>query len=307
MMNDRIIIILFFVNIVIVTSYSVYSIIVKKEEMLTFLTKVVVMLVCPLAGALFFLIAGIAYRLYSHALNLEDVIFSKERVKVYLHADEERGRNIVSVEEALAVTDKMNLRNLIMNVVKGNVKESLGSISLALNGEDSETSHYAASVLQDELNDFRAHVQKEYNEIEKYKDTEFPVTRAIELLHFMNIMLLQKVFTEMEQNAMVKTMDAVAQLIYSYAKASMSSHDYEAICLRLLETEHYDRCKVWCDRSEQDYPDSLSTYTCKMKICYYTGEREELFRVMNKLKQTNIIIDKETLEIIRYFSSIHSG
>ena len=45
--------------------------------------------------------------------------------------------------------------------------KSLRTISLALNGEDSETAHYAASVLRDELNNFRSTVQKLYVEIKK--------------------------------------------------------------------------------------------------------------------------------------------
>ena len=48
----------------------------------------------------------------------------------------------------------------MMNVVRGDVEESLASIALALNSDDSETSHYAATVLRDVLNDFRAHTQE---------------------------------------------------------------------------------------------------------------------------------------------------
>jgi len=311
MMNNGItLIVLLIINILIVAFYCIFSIVEQRENNFSIISKAVVMLLCPFAGALFILIGFIFYKIFSPALDLDDVVFSKERKKVYMHADEERGRNIVSVEEALAVTDKMNLRNLMMNVVKGNVKESLGSISLALNGEDSETSHYAASVLQDELNDFRARVQKEHKELqeicnnidENAPKNDFPVTRAIELLHFMNIMLIQKVLTKMEQKSMVEIMNSVAHLIYRYAKASLSSHDYEAVCLRLLEEELYDECKLWCERSSEDYPMALSTYTCKMKLYYYTDNREELFSTMNELRNSNVVIDNETLEIIRCLS-----
>ena len=48
----------------------------------------------------------------------------------------------------------------MLNVIRGDLQDSLESIALALNSSDSETSHYAASVLRDELNDFRVNVQK---------------------------------------------------------------------------------------------------------------------------------------------------
>lgn len=47
------------------------------------------------------------YKLFmAQAMDLSDVVFSKERVKTFIPPDEERGRNMVSIEEALEVTDK---------------------------------------------------------------------------------------------------------------------------------------------------------------------------------------------------------
>ena len=55
---------------------------------------------------------------------------------------------MVSIEEALEVTDKKSLRTFMMNVIRGDYRKYLSSISLALNNEDTETAHYAASILQ---------------------------------------------------------------------------------------------------------------------------------------------------------------
>ena len=300
--------ILMLINFIIVIVYVLLIFLLKKEKSFAVVVKVVVMFLCPIIGPLFIFIGYISYKVFSHAVDLEDVIFSKERTKVYMHADEDRGRSMVSVEEALAVTDKINLRKLMLNVVRGNVKKSLSSISLALNGEDSETSHYAASVLQDELNDFRAHVQKEYRELSaicetmKEQEEEFSVTRFMDLFHFMDDMLEQQVFTEMEQKSMVAMMNDVGEMIYNNASDVMSCHDFEAICLRLLDVKDYDNCRVWCDRAKTTYPATLQTYTASMKLCYYTGDREKFFELLDELKKSNIIIDKQTLEMIRIFS-----
>ena len=132
----------------------------------TYLIRVIVMVLCPIVGPLFFLVSHLIYMtIFRQEVDLDDVIFSKERVKTNVKADEERERNLVPIEEALAVSDKKNLRMLMLNVIRGDLQDSLESISLALNSEDSETSHYAASVLRDELNDFRVTVQKIYTDI----------------------------------------------------------------------------------------------------------------------------------------------
>lgn len=111
-----------------------------------------------------FFVAGelVRHLLFGQSADLEDVIFSKERVRTHFMADEEQERNVVPIEEALAISDRDSLRTLIMNVVRGDVTDSLGSLALALDSEDTETSHYAASVLRDVLNDFRQHAQELY-------------------------------------------------------------------------------------------------------------------------------------------------
>lgn len=46
------------------------------------------------------------------------MLFSAKRVKTFIPPDEERGRNMVSIEEALEVTDKKSLRTFMMNVIR---------------------------------------------------------------------------------------------------------------------------------------------------------------------------------------------
>lgn len=66
-------------------------------------------------------------------------MFSKDRTENFLRPDEEMERNMVSLEEALEVTDKKSLRTLMLNVIRGDYQNSLSSINLALNSKDSET------------------------------------------------------------------------------------------------------------------------------------------------------------------------
>ena len=292
---------IFKLNIIIVICYVLFYLIFKKENRSGFVLKSVIMLLCPLIGPLFIFLSYYLYLLlFSEIADLSDVIFSKERVKVHLRAEEERERNMVSVEEALVISDKYSLRNLMMNVVKSDVSGTLDVVSSALNSSDSETSHYAASVLQDELNNFRNKVQKLKKHMEEDEDSR--VECASEILDYTNGMLEQKVFTNVEQVSFVKIMDEAAEVLYETDCGMITGEQYEAIVLRNLEIEYYDRCKVWCDRCKERYPSLLSTYTCQLKLFFSTGEKEKFFETMQELKESNITIDNETLEMIRVFS-----
>lgn len=260
----------------------------------------IVMLICPVVGPFFFLLAYLWYKLlFSEPVDLADVIFSKERVKASVRAEEEQERNMVSLEEAIEVTNESDLRNLMMNIVKGDIRKSLASISLALNSEDTETAHYAASVLQDALNDFRMTVEKQKKLIEEGGADK--TAYADMLLNYMNDVLKQKVFTDMEQKSYVAEMDYVGEVLYAEAPDAMSIEQMEVLILRLLEIENFTGCEKWCERAKEKYPDTLAAYTCRLKLYFSSGQREKFFETIEELKQSPVVVDRETLELIRVF------
>ena len=228
-----------------------------------YVIRFIVMLLCPVTGPLFFLGSHLLFVLFfRREVDLEDVVFSKERIRHHLKADEERERDIVPVEEALAVSDQKYLRGLMLKVLRGDIQESLEAITLALDSEDSETSHYAASVLQDELNEFRTYVQKLYVEMQHEEEDETDCEEM--LIGYMDAVLKQKVFTGVEQSQFVEMMDEAAQELYRKDIAKMTPAYYEAVILRSLELKLFEQAGVWCQRLEEAYPDQLTAYSCRM-------------------------------------------
>ena len=62
----------------------------------TYLLRFLVMILCPVIGPLFFFMGHVFYLIvFWREVDLADVIFSKERVRTHMKADEERERNII--------------------------------------------------------------------------------------------------------------------------------------------------------------------------------------------------------------------
>ncbi|MFA9462732.1 MAG: hypothetical protein ACERKN_00410 [Velocimicrobium sp.] len=307
--NEWIMIIGLIINVVIAVSYLIWGIVIlphttRKDENYS-KTKYgiicIVMLLCPVIGFLFFGLGYILFFLFFHEeVDLSDIIFSKKRVVVNERTDIERDLNIAPLEEAIAISDKESLRTLMMNVIKGDVQKSLAAISLGLNSEDSETSHYAASVLRDELNEFRENVEKIYAEIRKGNEDQPQF--CIMLLTYMNVILIQRVFIPMEQEYFVYKMVEASDILYQKDKENMTSTFFEWTCLRLLEIQDFLLCEEWCKRAVSTYPKELASYTCQLKLYFTMQEKEKFFETMEKLKKSNIVINNETLELIRIFS-----
>lgn len=287
-------------NLCVVAVYVIWNHIRNKEKKLSVWFKALLMVLCPVVGPAFLLLSFLLHKLLlENMLDLSDVVFSKERVETFEHPDEEVEKNMVSLEEALEVTDKKNLRAFIMNVIRGDYRNSLSSISLALNSEDSETAHYAASILQDVLNEFRASIHAQYRALDETE--EGIAERCIQLIEYMNPIVEQRVLTDLEQRSMAERMAEVLEKAWNAEPVKISSTVYEKVCQRLLETENYDECQKWCVRLKEQYPRTLASYTCQLKLYFSCQDRENFFRVMQELKESEITIDNETLELIRIF------
>ena len=297
---EKLFILILIVNLIVTVIYLILNLFWRKDNKRGWWARAILMLLCPVTGPLMIFVSFICFLLFFHReVDLADVVFSKERVESIERADEDRERNLVPVEEAVTVTDRENFRNLMLNVARSDVQKSLATIAIALNSEDSEAAHYAASILQEVLNDFRANVQKIYRQM-KENEEDCP-EYAHMLIDYMNPVLKQHIFTEMEHKSYVNILDDVCEMLYEADSESMDSGEFEAVCLRLLEVSELERSQKWCDRAALQYPETLSTYTCRLKLYFSMGKKETFFQVLDELKRSGIFIDRETLEMIRVF------
>lgn len=269
----------------------------------TYLLRFFIMILCPVVGFIFYFAALLLYKTnYRPTMNLDDVTFSKDCVDSQVRANEEQERNIIPIEEALAVNDKKSLRAAMLGIIRGETDGTLFAISLALDSEDSEASHYAASVLSDKLNEFRMNVRKLYSEIWGIEEDAERIACGEKLIDYMRGVLKQKVFIQLEQSSYVRMMAEVADLLYEKEASRLTPEQYESVCLRLMEIEDFMASEQWCRRFMEQYPDALRSYTCMLKLYFETRNREAFFYTLDSLKKSDVVIDSETLELIRVFS-----
>ena len=297
------------INLVIAVIYLFYGLFIKNKKGNTdgerdrrkYVLSFIIMVLCPVAGEILLLLSALLHKLiFRKEVDLADVVFSKDRVKSMSRGDDERERNFVPLEEALAVSDKQSLRTLMLNILRGDISQSLSAISQALNSSDTEAAHYAASVLRDELNDFRANVQKLYDEMKESPENSREI--AINLMQYLNAYLCQQVFTDMEQKTYIDMMADVAGTLVLIGEDDMTPEFYEWVAMRYLEIKDYESCEHWCKRCWMQYPNELTSYTCQLKLYFEMGDKRKFFSVMDQLKASKVVINKETLELIRTFS-----
>ena len=295
--------VLLILNAMIAVGYLIWYLILKQDtdNRKQYVMHTVIMLICPVVGMLYFFFSFWKYHLIELGeRDLSDVEFSKRRHAARVKADEERERNIVSIGEAIVVSDQEKKRANMLNVLLGETDESFSAIALALDSDDSEVAHYAASFLQSKMDTFRDNVRKMQQKIEESDIEEEECQKHIQdLIGYMNHMLKQKVFTQVEQLDYVGQMEQLCEKLFRNARDKLLPACYECILGRIMELGEYDKAELWGNRFSEQYPDQLSSYTLRMKLYFETSRKDKFFEVLEQLRASSVVIDNQTLKLIR--------
>ena len=291
------------INCLIAAVYLLWYLVFKRDQdnRKQYIMHTVIMVLCPVIGPLFFLCGFLKYHFLRFGdRDLSDVEFSKSRHNPRLKADEERERNIVPVEEAILISDKEKKRKNMLNVLLGETDDALSSIAMALNSDDSEVAHYAASFLQSKLDLFRENVRRAMQIIQEKESSEEPcIEDILALIRYMEQLLKQKVLTQLEQTDYVGQMEGLCQKVYDTAKDQIDPICYSGICRLLIDLKAYDRAEVWGERFAAQYPDQLQAYKLRMRLYFEMEEKDKFFETLDQLKSSNVVIDNQTLKLIR--------
>lgn len=279
----------------------------RRKGVSRILQTFLVCLVCPVLGAAFFILSRIIQSIFMRKeIRLSDTIFARKKTESRNPADVEEEQDLIPLEEALTLADDRNRRKVVLGVVKEDATSSLDSLRRALNNDDSETAHYAASVLSDVLNEFRANVQKMENQLEEYQASPRKKGRALEICvrmqDYMAPYLKQHVFADLEQGGLVDSMDKAAVYLWENDRDKMKPEYFENLVNLQLELHREDRCRFWCEAVTEQYPDELVSYKCCLTYYFETKQTEQFFEKIRQLRESSLMLDADTMELIRMFS-----
>lgn len=294
------------INTMIAAGYLIYGLAfrVKKEkdekDPVRYVILSLFMLLCPVIGPAFLGFGNLFYHLFfDTSIDLAAITFSKKRVDVVERPDESDEINLIPMEEAIMINDKENLRNLLLTVLRGDVKKSINAVTKALNSSDSEASHYAASAIMDIMNEFQKTLQKFYAQMDADpNDTEVMVL----YINYLSEMLGAGFLSELEEKTYIYSLQKVCERLFHADPTQLNSMHYTALISLLTKINDLQSSELWIQRFTTNYPDHIEMYRCALHHYFSIKDKIHFFEYMNRLKHSNIPIDNDMLELIRTFS-----
>lgn len=257
--------------------------------------------IVPLAGIIY-LSAGllINYIIRRRNVDMSDVSFSQEREKLILPPNKEAEMNYVPIYDAIAVSDTANLRKLLLDTMLGNTKRKLSSVAIAMNSNDTESSHYAATMIMDALSKLRPAAQDMVARMKKFpEDVEMNLLAFDFIYEFLGL----KIMSEIEQAAYIYTLDDVAENLFTHNLWYMTATHYLKLTDLFISVKDYGMAKKWCLRAEKYRPHMLDTYKAKLHLLFNQQNYKDFLQCLKSLKNSETLVDDEIIDLFRTYYS----
>jgi len=231
-------------------------------------------------------------------VDMADISFNQQREESAVTSDYSTEMNYVALQDAMRLSSIHDLRRLLINVMKYNSRMSLTSVAEAINSPDTETSHFAASAIQDALSEFRGTAQRFISDMEKYPED---VEINLQALDYIYDGLMLKIMTPIEYQAYVYTENNVAENLFQHNIWFMTATHYLRMTELMISVPDYDLADRWVRRAMEFRPQELDTYKARLRLHFARGDRAAFLKCMEEFTNTDIKADQEMLEQIRLY------
>lgn len=289
------------VNVIVAVFYFLYMTYGKKNRKKGTIAALLI-LFCPVVGFIFLCLSWVIYKIFElfegKEVNLDELSFSKRKIQLKVSSDIQKNANNVPLEETLLIASKKNKREGFLSVLREDITDSVDIIKQAVNDEDSEISHYAASSLMDIIGKFKEKENKLYMLSKEHPIAE---NKASYIEHVTSF-LFEDVLSHTEKQKLMEKMDEEMRFYTETDLMGIKGELLGKTALLWGTLKEHEKASYWFKEAFITDPLNLEVYKTALKYHYMEGQIPEFKSLMEKLKRSSIIIDNETLELIRFFN-----
>ncbi len=255
--------------------------------------------IVPLCGTVYLLIGHfISFLNRKKNVDMSDVSFNQDREKLILPPDQETEMNYVPIQDAMAVSDTSSLRRLLLDTLRNNAKKTISSIAVAMNSRDTETSHYAASIILDALSECRSTAQNMIDQMQKHPED---VEMNLLTLEYVHEILSMKIMNDIEQRTYIYIMNDIAENLFTNNLWYMTATHYLWMTDLFISIQDNNMADKWVSRAGMYRPYMLDTYKAHLHLYFEQQNRTAFFDCLDELRESDITVDEEIIGLLRLY------
>lgn len=276
--------------------YGFHTIRKKKENGLI---KVLIVTFFPLFGMILTVYLFPKKPIQIHQINNVNNEGKKKvaDVKQFRSVHVENEINFVPIQDALILNDNKTKRKLIIHSLKENSIQNPDILRQALQNEDSETSHYAATAIM-EMKRKLLNSIREYSVMldEKPNDVEVLTSYAEVIKEYLRSGFLDRGTYQRYQSLLSSVLEKILE-----SQKINKDHFIDKILCE-LELMNHRKASYYSELFLEEYPEDEMAYIMAMKLQYTLQNPIALQQIINELKKQPVHLSAKGLSIIRYWT-----
>lgn len=290
------------INTMIAVLYIVIQSVRKKGNFVVF--RGLLMILCPGTGILIYGCSYLIGLLFpKEEVNYSEISMSKERKNFLQVLDKEKESEVLPLEEVLTVSTPKERRKAMMNLLKMDMSKNLGLLRKAVENEDVETSHYAASALTDRMGKFSVQFQEYQMAYDNDHSVYEPCRKYFDAVAEL---LATDALVGEEKRKYQYTLVQLAENMTKYHITEMTGEDYQKAVQCYCDLGRIKEAAKFAELGLKFYPEEEKSFLGILYIAY-KSENSALFEeALKQLKASRLPLSKDGLAIVRYWSQ-HLG
>ncbi|WP_028609407.1 hypothetical protein [Paenibacillus harenae] len=209
----------------------------------------------------------------------------------------EKELNVVSIEDALIVSEHFERRRVMIDLLKQDSVNYLEVLQTAVSNDDTETSHYAVSAIMEAKRKLSLSIQELSVRYEQNKTDEYLLRTYAEVLKgFMRSGFL-------DERTMRKYMFTYIEVLeHLIANADHVEFAFKEKISTELKLGQYTDAEVSCLSYIDKYPHSETAYLSLMELYFTTKSVSKLQETVTLLKGSSVRLTNQGLTMVRYWS-----
>lgn len=264
------------------------------------LCKTIVMLLTPPFGVICFFVNFII-SLFDRKSDIDylELTFSKEKKEFAQQTDYETEKEFVPLEEALIISDVQDKRRALLNVLKADVSNNMKSLVKALDNEDSETAHYAASALMDVLQKYSKKLSGLSVKFkENPEDADINREYADTTYEYISSGVLGEIEVKKYAHLYVDLIDNLNK----YHPELIDTEQYKNVVECLLKIGRYGDADKWASLSIERQPNIEQSYLNSLNVKYKTEAWDEFKQVLDKMLKSGAQLSDKGIGVVRFWN-----
>ncbi|WP_042356150.1 hypothetical protein [Bacillus rubiinfantis] len=274
----------------------VYLLIQFRKSRKHFIIQAAILPFCPFIGFVMIYYMYKNKQKQNQKLSEEFIKIEKGEADFLQRVDIEKETNIVPMKDALLLNDNQTKRKMLLDMLKNDTFIHMGILQSALENDDTETSHYAATAIQDIKSKLLNAIQSLEYETEKQPDNvKLLISYAQVIKEYINTGFID----ERTKRQYYYQFSHILERIIEKEPQEKSFYLEKINCdFQLREMEH---AETDCQNFLQQFPDDEDAYFMTMKLYYLLSDQMNFNHALEKLRQSSVRLTPQGLNKIRFW------